>query len=212
MVGLGQAELVLAAFAAPRSHPLWGALRAQLRTCPRAILAAAGLPATPPFGPVQETIGPCGPELRLITGTAGEPRLVRVFGFDGPRWLLRAVLTVPLETVPLEAVPLEPSPDGERIVAEVLRGVIVLRGGRAVPSGGALALVPAESPGGKDHAHVAAPAREGQADVLHDAVELDDRLGRIRPNGAIVGVARESTSRDVAERGPYLNRDLFTWS
>ncbi|MCK9925310.1 DUF3710 domain-containing protein [Frankia sp. AgPm24] len=220
VVGLGQIELVLAAFAAPRSHPLWGALRARLSISSRAILAIAGLPADAAAGPVQETAGPCGPELCLLAGTGDERRLVRVLGFDGPRWLLRATLTIPLPDVPAASatsgVPAAgsltgdlatgpgPSADVERMISEVLRQVIVLRGGRAVPSGGALPLTTVGA-SGEWRASVQRPDT-GQ----HH--ELDDQLGRVRPNGAIVGVARERTPPEATNLGPYLTRDLYTWA
>ncbi|MCM3925806.1 DUF3710 domain-containing protein, partial [Frankia sp. AiPs1] len=144
-VSAGRAAMTLTAYAAPKSQGLWEEARAELRASPVERLAALARWSEPGAcepgacgpgarGSVVETIGDCGAELRLTAempagaGAApgGEAWLVRVLGFDGPRWLLRAVVTAPAAG----------SADADVLVDEVLRGMIVLRGGRAAPRGG----------------------------------------------------------------------------
>lgn len=86
-VTLGQSNLHLQAFAAPRTAGIWDDIRAQIATS----IKAQG-------GDVREGRGPFGPELlamlpvRDAAGKVGR-RPARFLGVDGPRWFLRGVLT-----------------------------------------------------------------------------------------------------------------------
>jgi hypothetical protein len=216
-VSAGRAAMTLAAYAAPKSQGLWEEARAELRAWP--VERLAGLvrwsgpstcgPST--CGPVEEIIGDCGAELRLTAempagvgaAAGGEAWLVRVLGFDGPRWLLRAVVTVPAAA----------SADADVLVDEVLRGVIVLRGGRAAPRGAALPLRrPTDRDG--DPAIVAGAVRRSADAGPEDAPDgdgLDGELGRIRPSGAIVLDARGINREVIGAPVGGLSRNLTTW-
>ncbi|MET0740650.1 MAG: DUF3710 domain-containing protein [Candidatus Nanopelagicales bacterium] len=114
---MGQGALQLQAFAAPRTLGLWDEIREELQT---------GLAANK--GSPREVDGPLGPEL-YATVTANAPdgktvsQPVRFIGVDGPRWFLRGVLSGRALTDPGLA---------NRLI-EVFRGVVVVRGGDAMP-------------------------------------------------------------------------------
>ena len=86
-VTLGQSNLQLQAFAAPRTAGLWDEIRAQI-----------GQSVQAQGGAVQETVGPFGKELLAllpVKDAEGKParRPARFIGADGPRWFVRGVLT-----------------------------------------------------------------------------------------------------------------------
>ncbi|WP_236706285.1 DUF3710 domain-containing protein, partial [Frankia sp. ACN1ag] len=70
-VSAGRAAMTLAAYAAPKSQGLWEGTRAELRASPAELLADL-VPWMGPrtCGPVVETVGDCGAELRLTAETA----------------------------------------------------------------------------------------------------------------------------------------------
>lgn len=86
-VSLGQTNLQLQAFAAPKSAGLWQEIREQITTS----VKSQG-------GAVQEGDGPFGPELLALLPVRDQAgnlarRPARFIGVDGPRWFLRGVLT-----------------------------------------------------------------------------------------------------------------------
>lgn len=212
VVTAGRAVLTIVAYAAPKSRGLWDDVRAGLAAAvPPAVAPAelAEVPADPAAdaspgvpGAFAEVVGECGPELRLTVAVGEQPWQVRVLGFDGPRWFLRATLAAPVTAMA----------EADVLLAAVLRRVIVLRGTRAVPSGAALPLRrPAEhddellvgllglagtEPAVDEQRTPAAATGEGarrddvtgRVNALHDA--LDEALGRVRPTGTLALDAR----------------------
>jgi len=84
---LGDGALQVQPFAAPRTEPIWGEIRDEIRSG----VTAQG-------GTADEVDGPLGPELRTrvpvraADGSSGvQP--ARFVGVDGPRWFLRGVIT-----------------------------------------------------------------------------------------------------------------------
>ncbi len=109
----------LIAVAAPRSHGLWEDTRGQVSA-----------DAVRQGGTASTTSGPFGPELRVTVpvvlpdGRRGaQPS--RVIGVDGPRWMLRATF--------LGRAVVEES--AFQRLADVVRDVVVVRGGDAMPPG-----------------------------------------------------------------------------
>lgn len=109
----------LIAVAAPRSNGLWEDTRAQVSA-----------DAVRHGGTASTTSGPFGPELRVTVpvvlpdGRRGaQPS--RVIGVDGPRWMLRATF--------LGRAVVEQS--AFQRLADVVRDVVVVRGGDAMPPG-----------------------------------------------------------------------------
>ncbi len=114
----------LLAVAAPRSHGLWEETRAQVSA-----------DAVRHGGTASTTSGPFGPELRVTVpvvlpdGRRGaQPS--RVIGVDGPRWMLRATF--------LGRAVVEES--AFQRLADVVRDVVVVRGGEAMPPGEVIPL------------------------------------------------------------------------
>jgi len=116
-VRYGDSEMTVQAFAAPRRGALWDDLRAEIA----AEISAAG-------GQSEETAGPFGVEVMaqvpVPPGQAG-PGLypARFVGVDGPRWLLRALITGPAVSGGSAASVLE----------EAFRDMVVVRGEHPVP-------------------------------------------------------------------------------
>lgn len=86
-VTIGQSNLQLQAFAAPRTAGIWDEIRGQIA----AQITAQG-------GSVQEAKGPFGAELLALLPVRDQAgnvarRPARFLGVDGPRWFLRGVLT-----------------------------------------------------------------------------------------------------------------------
>jgi hypothetical protein len=109
-------------YAAPRSGGLWDDVRSQIKS---SINQSGGL--------VEEAQGPFGPELRAqVKASDGSAALqpARFAGIEGPRWFLRAVF--------LGAAARE----GEAAAAleAMVRTLIVVRGGEAMPVGAPIPL------------------------------------------------------------------------
>lgn len=124
-LGTGDSGLQVLAFAAPRGGGLWREVRAELAES----LTAQG-------GVVTQPEGPFGVELTATLPVAlpdGTPALsmLRFLGVDGPRWFLRGVISGAATQKPETAALLE----------QVFRGVVVRRGGAAMPPREALPLV-----------------------------------------------------------------------
>jgi hypothetical protein len=115
-------------YAAPRSGGLWDEVRGQIRS---SINQSGGL--------VEEAEGPFGPELRAQVkssdGSAGlQP--ARFTGIEGPRWFLRAVFLGAAAKPGECATALE----------SMIRSLVVVRGGEAMPVGAPIPLVLPTSP------------------------------------------------------------------
>ena len=86
-VSIGQSNLQIQAFSAPRTAGIWDDIRTQI-----------GESITKQGGEVSETVGPFGQELLALLpvkdaqGNVGR-RPARFLGVNGPRWFLRGVLT-----------------------------------------------------------------------------------------------------------------------
>jgi hypothetical protein len=109
-------------YAAPRSGGMWSDVRAQIK---KSISTSGGL--------VEEADGPFGIELRAqVKPTDGGKSLqsVRFVGSEGPRWFLRAVFLGKASRPGPEAVALE----------AVVRGLVVVRGGDAMPVGAPITM------------------------------------------------------------------------
>ncbi|MBM6399820.1 DUF3710 domain-containing protein [Phycicoccus sonneratiae] len=110
---VGESALQLQAFAAPRSAGLWSDIRREI-----------AMAVEQQGGTVEEHTTDLGPQLRTRMPSAG-PDGRTVFapatfvGVDGPRWFLRGVLSGRAAIDESAAEPL----------LEVLRGVVVVRGG-----------------------------------------------------------------------------------
>ena len=116
----GQSQLVVNAFAAPKSAGIWDDVRKEIADS----LNSGG-------GSAEDTDGPFGRELRArIPVETGGQQPARFVGVDGPRWFLRGLLTGPAPTDPAQAARLE----------GVFRGIVVSRGGDAMAPRDALPL------------------------------------------------------------------------
>jgi hypothetical protein len=112
MAVLGESALHLQAYAAPRSGGIWDAVRDELAQS----IATQG-------GTAEGTEGSMGAELRTLmpsAGSDGRPVLApaRFIGVEGPRWLLRGVLSGRAAVEETAAEPL----------LEFFRRVVVVRG------------------------------------------------------------------------------------
>ena len=130
-------------YAAPRSGGLWETVRPQIKA---SINQGGGL--------VEETQGSFGTELRAQVKADGGSELqpARFVGIEGPRWFLRAVFlgaaTKPGETADtLEAM---------------VRSLIVVRGGEAMPVGAPIPLrLPDSGQHGEESAALPSPFARG---------------------------------------------------
>lgn len=106
-------------FAAPKSGGLWDDARKQITA---SINGSNGL--------VEEAMGSFGPELRAqVPGEQGLQPACFV-GIEGPRWFMRAVF-LGNASRPGEAA---------TVLADAVRGLVVVRGNEAMPVGNALPL------------------------------------------------------------------------
>lgn len=129
-------------YAAPRTGGMWNDIRAQITS---SINSAGGL--------VEEKSGPYGTEVRAQVATAdGKAQPARFCGIDGPRWFVRLVFLGRAARDLAAAEALD----------SVVRGMVVVRGGDAMPMGNAIALrVPTnESIVAEDDESAVAPALE----------------------------------------------------
>lgn len=154
-VVLGELALQVQPFAAPRSRGEWTAIRGEI---------AAGV--IEQGGTAQEHAGVFGTELvadvplELPDAAVGR-QTVRFVGIDGPRWFLRGVFSGPAVGDPAASGPLE----------EVLRGVVVVRGGDA--------MAPREPIPLRLPPDAAEPAPDDDSDARDDS-DADERDG-LRP-------------------------------
>lgn len=115
-LGLAGSAMQLQVFAAPRTRSLWDEVRPELARS-----------VTDRQGTCDDVPGVFGRELiaRLPVTTPGGTgtRAVRYIGVDGPRWMVRGVITGPAALGRDEAKALE----------DVLRGTVVVRGREARP-------------------------------------------------------------------------------
>jgi hypothetical protein len=116
----GTSQLVVNAFAAPKTAGLWDDVRREI---------AESLRSTGGSG--EEAQGSFGSELRArIPDESGGSQAARFIGVDGPRWFLRGLLTGAAATDTLQARRLE----------DVFRGIVVVRGGDAMAPRDPIAL------------------------------------------------------------------------
>ncbi|HEY1488319.1 MAG TPA: DUF3710 domain-containing protein [Micromonosporaceae bacterium] len=115
----GGSALLLVAFAAPRTEPIWDEVRGDFRES----LFADGVA-------VEEVNGAWGRALRARVRSAEGMMDLRFVGIDGPRWMLRAVFQGPAAVDPESCPPLTRS----------LRGLVINRGRDAMPAKEALPL------------------------------------------------------------------------
>jgi len=135
-------QLTVAAFAAPRSEPLWDDVRAE-------IVAQLHIDGAQ----VHEVRGEWGREVHAETPQVA----LRFIGIDGPRWMLRGLATGPAST------------HHELVAAlyDMLRGTIVVRGAEPMPVRGPLPITLPE-PMAEQLRQVAA-ARQEQQQIRPDA-------------------------------------------
>jgi hypothetical protein len=135
-VGLDYANSTLQVqpFAAPRTSGLWHEIREQIADQ----IARQGGTTT-----VRE--GSFGPELlaqipvTTADGQAGQMRLARFIGVDGPRWFLRGVIAGEAAADPTAAAKVE----------DLFRSIVVVRGNTPMPPRDLIPLrMPASSSGG----------------------------------------------------------------
>ncbi len=141
----GDGAVQVQPYAAPRSGGLWDDVRGQIKS---SINQSGGL--------VEEADGPFGPELRAQVkssdGAAGlQP--ARFVGIEGPRWFLRAVF------LGAAARPGETT----TVLEDMVRALVVVRGGEAMPVGAPIPLVLPQSPdaAGEAGARVPSPFERG---------------------------------------------------
>ncbi|BDZ56267.1 DUF3710 domain-containing protein [Agromyces marinus] len=136
-VGLDYAKSTLQVqpFAAPRSSGLWHEIRDQIADQ----IARQG-------GTTQVREGTFGPELlaqipvTTAEGQAGQMRLARFIGVDGPRWFLRGVIAGEAAADPVAAAKVE----------DLFRSIVVVRGNTPMPPRDLIPLrMPASSTGGQ---------------------------------------------------------------
>jgi len=118
-VGLDYAESTLQVqpFAAPRSSGLWHEIREQI-----------GDQINRQGGRTTLRDGVFGPELLAeipvaSPGTAGETRIARFVGVDGPRWFLRGVIAGDAAV----------KPEAAALVEDLFRSIVVVRGSAPMP-------------------------------------------------------------------------------
>jgi hypothetical protein len=118
-VGLDYAESTLQVqpFAAPRSSGLWHEIRAQITD-----------QVNRQGGQTTERDGVFGPELLAeipvaSPGAAGETRIARFVGVDGPRWFLRGVIAGEAAV----------TPEAAALVEDLFRSIVVVRGSVPMP-------------------------------------------------------------------------------
>ena len=150
-VTLGQSNLQLQAFAAPRTAGLWDEIRAQI-----------GQSVQAQGGAVQETVGPFGAELLAllpVKDAEGKParRPARFMGADGPRWFVRGVLTGAAVAARTAA----------RQMEEYFSSIVVVRGTEARPPRELLTLTMPGRP-------TAAPTEAEGEEILRRGPEISE--------------------------------------
>lgn len=112
----GEELMQVGVFAAPRTEPIWAEVREEI---------VDSLGADGNGGAVTEVTGDWGVELqaRIPTDQPGVFAAARFIGIDGPRWFLRALVTGPMTAAGAS----------DPVLIETLRGLVVVRGGDAMP-------------------------------------------------------------------------------
>jgi hypothetical protein len=108
----GQSAVQLGAFAAPRSGGIWDDVRAEML---EGIVGAGGTGVEVP--------GDLGVELQANVRTEEGEQPMRFVGVDGPRWLLRAVYSGNAAA----------DPSADPVLADSVRGTVVVRGDSPMP-------------------------------------------------------------------------------
>ncbi|HKA68815.1 MAG TPA: DUF3710 domain-containing protein [Actinomycetes bacterium] len=152
---LAGSQLKLQAFAAPRTEGIWNEVRSELKGG----ISRQG-------GTVDEVDGPFGWELRArvpIRSKEGRSgvQATRLFGVDGPRWLLHATLTGRGASDPGAAGPVE----------ALLRDVVVVRGGTPMPP---RELIPMRLPDHSDAADESGQAGRPPLDPFRRGPEITE--------------------------------------
>lgn len=149
---LDGSALQMQAFAAPKSRGLWKEVRASLRD---SVVQQGGTAEVRqgPFGPELTTRLP----LSRPDGRTGY-RPARFIGVDGPRWLLRAILTGPALGDAQQAARFE----------EIISRTVVVRGQEAMAP---QELIPLHLPGERQRS---LPARENPLDPLDRGPEITE--------------------------------------
>ncbi len=127
-----ESALQVNAFAAPKRSGIWDEVRAELA---REVVAAGGS--------AEDREGPFGPEIAAEVPVQGQAQgqtqgrqPVRYVGVDGPRWFLRAVISGRAAV----------DPEAARILEDVVRDIVVVRGDEPMPPREAIQLrLPAEA-------------------------------------------------------------------
>ncbi|ADG88999.1 hypothetical protein TBS_12920 [Thermobispora bispora] len=105
--------LHLQAMAAPKRSGIWDEVRAEIAQ----EVEKAG-------GKTEEQEGPFGVELvAYMPQQEGEPQRVRYAGIDGPRWMLRAIITGRAAV----------DPEAAEVLESVVRDTVVVRGDEPMP-------------------------------------------------------------------------------
>lgn len=139
-VGLGESQLALSAFAAPRTTGVWAEIRTEIA---ESIAAQQGT--------AQIVDGPLGRE--IVADLPGGGPHARFLGVDGPRWFLRGVLTGPAAQ----------GSDADGPLLEILRGIVVVRGSAAKAPRELLPLRVPTAEASADPATTPPPGRPGRA-------------------------------------------------
>lgn len=138
----GDSAVQVQPYAAPRTGGMWADIRQQITS---SINSSGGL--------VEQGEGSYGTEIRAqVAGQEGKAQPARFCGIDGPRWFVRLVFLGKAARDESAAAVLD----------EVVRGMVVVRGGDAMPMGNAIPLrVPTNEQGieDADSATAATPQR-----------------------------------------------------
>jgi hypothetical protein len=118
----GASQMQVNAFAAPRREGIWDEVRTEIMNSLR----------NEQGGVADEADGPFGRELRgrIPAGQPGQTTTARFLGADGPRWFLRGLITGPASTDPVQA----------KVLEDVFRGIVVVRGNDAMAPRDAIPL------------------------------------------------------------------------
>lgn len=176
-IHLGESQLQLQAFAAPRSSGIWDEIRTEIGTA----LEAQG-------GSSQEQEGEFGTELIVrVPGRGPDGKQVttamRFVGIDRPRWFLRGVLTGPAATDPQAASPF----------FDLIHVTVVNRGTEPMAPRELLPLhLPPEAPGSH-------PTPGGQP--------ADQSLSRVGEQGAGQADTSQNSSQTDASRSRARSTD-----
>jgi hypothetical protein len=154
----GSSQLLVSAFAAPKSSGIWEGVRTEIADS----LRDTG-------GGAEQITGPFGEELRArIPDESGGTQVARFIGVDGPRWFLRGLLSGPAATDATQARRLE----------DVFRGVVVNRGTDAMAPRDPLPLhLPREA---VEAAVAAAEAEDDNDDLRLQLQERGPEITEIR--------------------------------